>query len=39
MSEMLKYDFKKCLQPLFGSGNMDLDENFQPFGAYLGIVD
>lgn len=33
------YDLSKCLQPLFGTGNMDVDENYQPFGEYLGSVD
>jgi hypothetical protein len=33
------YDVRKCLQPLFGTGNMDLDEHYQAFGEYLGSVD
>lgn len=33
------YDLTQCLQPLFGTGNMDVDENYQSFGSYLGSVD
>lgn len=33
------YDLQQCLQPLFGTGNLDVDENYQQFGDYLGCVD
>jgi hypothetical protein len=34
------YDLLQSLQqPLFGTGNMDIDENYQPFGSYLGSVN
>jgi hypothetical protein len=33
------YDLTKCLAPLFGTGTMDVDENDQPFGSFLGSVD
>ncbi len=33
------YNLTKSLQPLFGTGNMDVDENYQPFGSYLGSTD
>jgi hypothetical protein len=33
------YDVQSNLQPIIGSGCMDVDENYQDFGSYLGSVD